>query len=72
MKKFKILVVEDETDVRDLISLHLKREGYDIVAVEDAEKAMTALNQTADTVPGAVPFNLAIVDWMLPGVSGLE
>jgi DNA-binding response OmpR family regulator len=75
MKKFKILVVEDETDVRELISLHLRREGYDLVAVEDAEKAMVAMNQTTpDAADGSssAPFHLAVVDWMLPGVSGLE
>lgn len=65
MKKFKILVVEDETDVRELIGLHLKREGYEIAGFDEAEKAMKALSTDSS-------FDLAVVDWMLPGVSGLE
>ncbi len=65
MKKFKILVVEDETDVRELIALHLKREGYEIAGFDEAEKAMKALSADSS-------FDLAVVDWMLPGVSGLE
>jgi len=59
-----ILVIEDEEDVRDLIVLHLKREGWEAVSVEDSEKAQTLLRDRA--------FSVAIVDWMLPGASGLD
>ena len=61
----KILVVEDEKDVRDLMVLHLKREGYNVTAVETGETVV-------DTLEAAPPFNLIILDWMLPGLSGLE
>jgi two-component system, OmpR family, phosphate regulon response regulator PhoB len=64
LNRAKILLVEDETDVRELLLLHLKREGLDVSAVEDGEKALQSLRQE--------PFDLIIVDWMLPGVSGLE
>jgi two-component system phosphate regulon response regulator PhoB len=60
----RALIVEDERDVRDLMTLHLKREGVDVVAVENGEDAIRRLAQEK--------FKLVILDWMLPGVSGLE
>ncbi len=62
--KSRVLVVEDEADVRDLIVLHLKREGFEVAAVDDGEKGVKHFE-------GAAP-DLAVVDWMLPGISGLE
>ena len=62
--KARILVVEDEKDVRDLLVLHLKREGYDPSATESAEEAMK--------IQSAGKFDLAVLDWMLPGMPGLE
>ncbi len=64
-KKSKILVIEDEKDVKDLISLHLKREGHEVIAVENGEEGLTLLQ-------GPSPFDLVVLDWMLPGVSGLD
>lgn len=61
----KILVVEDEKDVRDLMILHLKREGYEVTAVETGERVL-------ETLENSPPFSLIILDWMLPGLSGLE
>ncbi|MGK5082622.1 response regulator transcription factor [Bdellovibrionota bacterium FG-1] len=63
-EKFKVLVVEDETDVRDLILLHLRRDGLETTAVENGEEALRLLREN--------PFHLVILDWMLPGLSGLE
>ncbi|MBC7692870.1 MAG: response regulator transcription factor [Methylotenera sp.] len=57
-------MVEDEADVRELMHLHLKRDGLQCVAVEDGEKALEILRQES--------FDLLVLDWMLPGVSGLE
>jgi DNA-binding response OmpR family regulator len=62
--KSKILVVEDENDVRELLSLHLKREGHEVAQVENGEEALKRI--------GAEDFDLLVLDWMLPGVSGLE
>ena len=64
MSGTKVLIVEDEKDIRDLISLHLKREGYDAQAIENGDDALKALQASA--------YDLVILDWMLPGVSGLE
>ncbi|MBL7689478.1 MAG: response regulator transcription factor [Bdellovibrionaceae bacterium] len=60
----KILVVEDEVDVRELVVLHLKRLGHAVTAVGSVEEARGAM--------AAARFDLAIVDWMLPGASGVD
>jgi len=67
LAKPKILVVEDERDIRELILLHLRREGYDIVAAENGERALEVITPSV-----SAKFNLLILDWMLPGISGLE
>jgi two-component system phosphate regulon response regulator PhoB len=60
----KVLLVEDEADVRDLMLLHLKRDGIQAEAVEDGEAAARLLQNGK--------YDLVILDWMLPGLSGLE
>lgn len=60
----QVLVVEDEIDVRDLLILHLKREGFDVIACEDSEKALDACSKKT--------FDLMVLDWMLPSMSGLD
>jgi len=65
-QKTRVLVVEDEEDVRNLILLQLTREGYESVGVEDSEKALALINDSTQN------FDLYILDWMLPGLSGLD
>lgn len=60
----RILIVEDEEDVRELIALHLRREGHQVSTFGEGAEAILALARD--------PFDLAIVDWMLPDLSGLE
>ena len=61
-----ILLIEDEQDIRDLISFQMKSEGHKISAVESADKAISV-------VESGEKIDLFIVDWMLPGsMSGLE
>lgn len=64
-KKVRILLVEDELDIQDLICLHLKREGYLVEAVADGEQAVNVLRKDS-------AFDLLVLDWMLPGMSGLD
>jgi two-component system OmpR family response regulator/two-component system alkaline phosphatase synthesis response regulator PhoP len=59
----RVLVVEDEAHIRELIQLHLGLEGLDIEAVADGHEALTRV--------GAEPFDLIILDLMLPGVDGI-
>lgn len=60
----RILIVEDEEAIRDLIALHLKREGHAVDAVSSVEEAVPLINTTK--------YDLLALDWMLPGVSGVE
>lgn len=63
-EKQRILVVEDEHEIRDLIVLHLKREGLQVDAVASAEEAMDLIASNR--------YSLLALDWMLPGASGVE
>jgi two-component system, OmpR family, phosphate regulon response regulator PhoB len=60
----RILVVEDEIDVALLITYNLEAEGY---VVESAARGDEAELRLAESAP-----DLLILDWMLPGVSGIE
>ncbi len=60
----RILVVEDEADVRELMLMHLKREGIEAEGVDNGEEALRRFRERS--------FDLAVLDWMLPGLSGLE
>jgi two-component system phosphate regulon response regulator PhoB len=62
--KPRVLLVEDEADVRELMLLHLKREGLETTAVENGEEALKLLQSHQ--------YGLVVLDWMLPGLSGLE
>jgi two-component system phosphate regulon response regulator PhoB len=59
-----ILVVEDEPAIQTLIAVNLKRAGHEVVGALDAEAAQRHIN-------AALP-DLVLLDWMLPGMSGLE
>ena len=67
----RILVVEDEDSIRELLVLGLEEEGFDVVAVGDGQ---TALTKCQAQVPqrNDFPFDLIILDLMLPQVSGLD
>lgn len=60
----RILVVEDEAAIRQMIAFNLSRAGFE---VDEAEDCSTARLRIADTRP-----DLLLVDWMLPDSSGLE
>jgi DNA-binding response OmpR family regulator len=60
----KILVVDDEADVNDMLVLNLRAAGFSVIAVEDGA---SALAKTRSESPA-----LVILDLMLPGMSGLE
>ena len=60
----KILIVEDEAPIREMIAFHLTRAGYEVVEASDCRSARRLL---VDERP-----ELALIDWMLPDMSGLE
>lgn len=59
-----ILLVEDEPDIQELIAVNLEHAGYQVSRARSAEEAMALAR-------GALP-DLVILDWMPPGMSGLE
>jgi len=60
----KILIVEDEAPIREMIAFHLRRAGYETCEAADCRAARELL---FDEQP-----DLALIDWMLPDISGLE
>jgi DNA-binding response OmpR family regulator len=63
--KTRILVAEDDAVSRELICARLAKWGYEVIATQSGTEAMTALRR--DDAP-----SLAILDWMMPGMDGLE
>jgi two-component system phosphate regulon response regulator PhoB len=59
----RVLVVEDESAIAELISINLRHAGYDVTIAGTADQAQAA-------VDGVLP-DLVVLDWMLPGQSGL-
>ncbi len=64
MSTKRILLVEDEQPIREMVSFSLGQEGY---VIDEAEDGRSAELQIANNLP-----NLILLDWMLPDVSGLE
>lgn len=62
----KILIVEDDPAVRDVVEHTLSREGMQTLAVGDGEAALKHLGQEAE------PFDLVVLDVMLPGMDGVN
>lgn len=63
----RILLVEDEKNIRDLMALHLLRQGYQVSECETAVQAQEALSNSSSQ------FDIIIVDWMMPGgTSGVD
>ncbi|MBS0452019.1 MAG: phosphate regulon transcriptional regulator PhoB [Proteobacteria bacterium] len=63
MKKPRVLIVEDESSIAELIAVNLRHNGFDPIWAEDGDAAQREI----DTL---VP-DLILLDWMLPGQSGL-
>lgn len=67
----RILVVEDEDLIREMLVLALEAEGYALETAADGRTAL-ALLQSAETTFGDLPFDLVILDLMLPQINGLD
>ena len=62
--KTKILIVDDDNNIAELISLYLTKECYDTHIVNDGEEALTAFDSYAP--------NMILLDLMLPGIDGYQ
>ena len=61
----RVLVVEDEAAIREVIALNLRMAGYDVTEAGSAEAALAAIDTSA-------PFDVAVLDIMLPGMNGFS
>src|SRR5713101_4993576 len=64
MARTRILVVDDEPDILELVQYNLSKDNYDVMGVESGEEALAQVHAT--------PPDLIVLDLMLPGVDGLE
>ena len=62
--KIRIVVADDDRDILDLVVFKLTQAGYDVVGVDDGVAALAAIE--------ADPPRLAILDVMMPGLSGID
>lgn len=61
----KILIADDEPEIRKLVSLLLKKKGYAVSAVKNGAEAVAAVEANAD-------FDLIVLDILMPDLSGIE
>ncbi|MBK5211480.1 MAG: response regulator transcription factor [Coriobacteriia bacterium] len=60
----KILIVDDELSITEFVSYNLKKEGYEVGVANDGDTALEMVTAT--------PFDLVVLDVMLPGMNGYE
>lgn len=60
----RVVVADDDSDIRELVSFKLTQAGYDVDAVADGAAAWETISQS--------PPRLAVLDVMMPGLSGLD
>ena len=63
-EKVNILVAEDEADLRDILKVTLKQEGYRVILVSDGDEAIRKIEKKS--------FQMALIDLKMPGVNGKE
>lgn len=59
----RVLLVDDDADIRDTTTMRLQLHGHDVTAVPDADAALDAT--------GRSPFDVAVIDIDLPGTDGV-
>lgn len=64
MKSVRVLVIDDEKDIADLISYNLKKEGFNVASSADGYEGLNRVRSE--------DFGLVILDLMLPGIQGME
>ena len=64
MKRERVLVIEDESDILELLRFNLKKEGYEVDTATDGERGVDFARTRA--------YDVVLLDLMLPGIDGLE
>ncbi|MBD2692732.1 winged helix-turn-helix domain-containing protein [Anabaena catenula] len=67
----RILVVEDEELIREMLVVALEEEGYGVIAAADGRAAIEYL-KSCESNSGELPFDLVLLDLMLPQINGLD
>lgn len=62
--KYRILVAEDQKEIRDIVSKYLEKEGYDFLPAGDGFEALNLFNNNT--------VHLVLLDIMMPGIDGFE
>ena len=70
-KLFRILLAEDDIEMRKLLVWHLTENGFEVVECTDGNTLSNNLQDPADS-NGPVHFDLVITDYRMPGVNGLN
>ena len=60
----RALVVDDDDDIRELIALTLRKQGYDVASIDDSLAALSLASSTS--------FDVALLDWSMPVMDGGE
>jgi len=66
LQPLRILVVDDEPDVRDVVREYLSQVGHDVDVMPSGREAIDHLGT------GVAPYDLALVDWSMPGIGGRD
>src|SRR5689334_2815646 len=66
MPPWRILVVDDETEIREVVAEFLESLGHDVDAFASGKQAIERLSEEI------LPYDLALVDWSMPGISGRD
>ena len=60
----KVIIIEDETAIAQLLKIHLSGAGFEVDLFSDAESAFVVLQKKQ--------YELCLLDWMLPGIQGID
>ncbi|WP_088890243.1 response regulator transcription factor [Leptolyngbya ohadii] len=73
VKLGRVLLVEDEELIRETIALALAEEGYEVITAEDGRRGLDLIGRNGELgQTETLPFDLVILDLMLPYVNGLD
>jgi DNA-binding response OmpR family regulator len=64
-QRIKVVVADDDDVVREIVCVPLRKWGFDVLVARDGDEAMQALQKEAGPI-------LAILDWVMPGMNGLD
>ena len=64
MASTRLLLVEDDRALADLVTFHLERAGYEVTRTGDGEEALILVDE--------IKPDVVLLDWMIEGISGIE